>query len=98
MERTPHKSGWKSRKKKVEISEIVEEKSVLYVEIMEKLQKMKTYILVCIALLILPALIALFIWGAMLIYIPFISLVVVLILVFAVYFPVSDLLKKPPEE
>jgi hypothetical protein len=98
LERTPHKSGWKVKKKKVEISETIEEKSVLYVEIMEKLQKMKTYILVCVALLVLPTLIFLFIWGGILFYIPFISLVVVVILIFFIYFPISDLQKKPPEK
>ncbi|MHA1132568.1 MAG: hypothetical protein ACTSQI_05585 [Candidatus Helarchaeota archaeon] len=98
MEKRPHKSKWKRQRRPDTIVERLEEKSEAYVEIMEKLQKFKNYLIASIALLILPSLIFLFIWGGIIVYIPIISLVVVVILVFFIYLPISDLLKKPPNK
>ncbi|NVM27365.1 MAG: hypothetical protein HWN65_00875 [Candidatus Helarchaeota archaeon] len=94
MERRPHKSGWK-RKKRIETEgEKREESPYLDPDLRETLNKVKRYTLVIVLLMVVPTLIYLFVWGVMLVYIPFVCLAATFIAVFLIYFPISDALKK----
>lgn len=96
MERKPHKSIWKERKKESE-EPVVEKKKEVPItisdEVREKLNKVKRYVMILCIILIGPVIIS-FIYAAVLFFLPFIILIAVFIGVFMVYFPISDLLKR----
>ena len=94
MERAPHKSSWKERKKGFEESvEKKEESGHIEPTIREKLNKIKRYVIILCILLVVPIIIF-FIYTPAIFFIPFISLVAAFVALFMVYFPISDILKK----
>ncbi len=98
MGRFPHKSTWKQ--KRIGEPETVqeEERPSLELDIRETLSKIKRFTLILIALLVIPVIITLFIWGALYIFMPFICLAATFIAVFFIYFPASDAMKKITEK
>jgi len=96
LERTPHKSIWKERKKESEepIAEKKKEESItLSEEVREKLKKVKRNVMILCIVLIGPVIMS-FIIGNIILFLPFIILIAVFIGVFMVYFPISDILKR----
>jgi len=93
MERAPHKSSWKERKKGIE--EPVEKKGEsiqIDDEVRGKLKKIKRNVMILCILLVGPIAVSFFI--DIFFALPFIVLIAVFIGVFLVYFPISDLLRK----
>ncbi|MHA1267362.1 MAG: hypothetical protein ACTSRS_19140 [Candidatus Helarchaeota archaeon] len=95
----PHKSTWKVRKKLPEVAG-TKEKTYMDDELRESLNKVKNYAKIVAILLIIPALS--FILGMVIPYVaflatfgPFFELIGVFIVIFMIYFPISDALKKP---
>jgi hypothetical protein len=99
LEKAPHKSGWKTRKRDISDIKKEDDESYMSPELRETLNKIKKYIMIVAILLILPVLIYLLsfisaVFGMALLFIPFTSLVAVIIVVFVIYFPITDALKK----
>ncbi|TFG06024.1 MAG: hypothetical protein EU536_00340 [Promethearchaeota archaeon] len=97
MERSPHKSSWKERKRKMDDAEPItaEHTIVSDIDVREKLLKLKKYIMICAVLAVAPVLLYFIIPGIFFVFTPFVNLIVVFIIVFLIYFPLSDLLKTP---
>ena len=96
MEKIPHKSSWKSRKAKEEEPVKKEKKRYEEIEIREKLEKIKKYIMISAVILLVP-IIAFFVSPLIFLWTPFINLIVIVIIVFMLYVPISDFLKKSKE-
>ncbi len=100
MTTPPHKSRWKDRKAKVEETPREGRVKVTELERREKLNKVKRNAKITAVLIFIPVISYL---GAFLIpYLGFIAyfgpifeLIAVIIIVFYVYYPVSDMLKEP---
>ncbi|MFX1295551.1 MAG: hypothetical protein ACFFD2_11970 [Promethearchaeota archaeon] len=97
MDKAPHKSSWKTRKKKGIDIEKKGEINVAEQELREKLEKVKKYIMLTAVITIIPVIICLIVWGPIILYMPFINVVIVIILVFFIYSPIAELLKKLSE-
>jgi len=95
MERKPHKSSWSDRKRRGEPDlHKKEEEPVMDSDIRDQLNKIKKYAMICAVIAVAPVLIYFF-YGPIIMFTPFINLIIVFIVVFVIYFPVSELLKKP---
>jgi len=97
LARIPHKSIWKERKKEPE-EEVIEKKKeesiIISDELRAKLNKAKRYVMILCIILIAPVIVS-FIYAPVLFILPFIILIAVFIGVFMVYFPITDMLKRP---
>ncbi|NVM54176.1 MAG: hypothetical protein HWN66_10790 [Candidatus Helarchaeota archaeon] len=96
MEKRPHKSTWKTRKKSEDDYEKKEEVRIMDVEFRQKLNKIKTYVMITAVVLVVPVIIYFF-YPPIMLFVPFINLIAVFIAVFMIYFPISDVLKKPKQ-
>jgi len=96
LEKKPHKSIWKERKKEPEeavVEKKKEESIIISEEVREKLSKVKRNITILCIILIGPVVIS-FVYGGMILFLPFVALIAVFIGVFMVYFPIADMLKR----
>lgn len=96
MAKIPHKSIWKERKKEPEeavVEKKKEETITVNDEVREKLKKLKRNVMILCIILIAPV-IMMFIIPVIMLYLQFVMFLAVVIGVFFVYFPISDLLKK----
>jgi len=92
METAPHKSTWKERKKGFEeLDQKKEEASYIDTKIREKLSKIKKNMMIVCILLVGAMTIGYFI--VVLLFL--LSIIAIFIGVFNVYYPISDILKKP---
>jgi NADH:ubiquinone oxidoreductase subunit 3 (subunit A) len=99
LEKAPHKSGWKTRKRDISDIKKEDDESYMSPELRETLNKIKKYIMIVAILLILPIIVYLLSFISIqfqiaLLFIPFTSLVAVFMVVFVIYFPITDALKK----
>ncbi len=104
MDRRPHKSSWKGRKKPVDEAPLTKKERTEEVDLREKLNKVKRNAKIIAVLLVIPILATL---GSNIIpelfiiaftFAPFILLIAIFIVVFWIYFPISDILKEPDQK
>ena len=95
LEKNPHKSSWKTRKRPVEEDvRITTKQREKNLEVRETLEKVKKYAMILCAFLGISAILSLFV-GIVYMLTPILMIVAVFIGVFFIYFPVSDRLKEP---
>ena len=99
LEKGPHKSTWKTRKKQVDDdSRIPTKQQERSLEVRETLEKVKKYSMILCAVLGIWAILAVVLGGWFFYLSPFIMIIVLFIGVFFIYFPISDELKKRETE
>ena len=96
MERRPHKSSWKERKRRDDEIQESQEKAPVESDLRESLSKIKKYTMILCIVLAIGALGAILDpTGIIFTLSPILGVVGIFIAVFMIYFPLSDLLKNP---